>query len=155
MALPLLASGVRQVSEIAVMTPLSRTIAKRFWPGALTLVVKRSSTFPDFVCAGKATIAVRVPAHNVPRALARALGVPVIGTSANLSGAPSARSAQEAAIQLGKLVDLIIDGGDCTGGIESTIVDVTGAKPVILREGAIREEEIIRSLRNEKKGRLE
>lgn len=142
MALPLLASGIRQVSAVAVMTDLGRLLASRFWPGALTLVLYRVSSFPGYVNAGGDTIAVRVPRHHVPVRLARGLGVPVIGTSANISGQPSARTADEASRQLAGLVDVIIDCGSCHRGIESTVVNATGDRPVILRRGAISEEAI-------------
>jgi L-threonylcarbamoyladenylate synthase len=89
-------------------------------------------------------VAVRVPAHPVPIALIEGLGTPIVGTSANLSGKPSALSADEVHTQLGDNVDLIIDGGRCPGGRESTVVDVTMEPPVILREGAISIEELKR-----------
>ncbi|MEW6142980.1 MAG: L-threonylcarbamoyladenylate synthase [Chloroflexota bacterium] len=142
MALPLLASGIRQASATVDMTVLGRRLARRFWPGALTLVLHRAPGFPCYVSADKDTVAVRVPRHSVPVALARGLGVPVIGTSANLSGWPSARTADEAIRQLAGLVDVIIDRGPCRGGIESTVVDATGDRPVIMRLGAISEEAV-------------
>jgi len=142
MALPLLACGIRQASAVAVMTDLGRRLAKSFWPGALTLVLPRASGFPGYVSAGRDTVAVRVPRHRIPAALARGLGVPVIGTSANLSGQPSARTADEAIRQLAGLVDGIIDLGPCPGGIESTVVDATGDRPVVLRRGAVSDEAI-------------
>jgi L-threonylcarbamoyladenylate synthase len=86
-------------------------------------------------------VAVRIPAHPIPIALIEGLGTPIIGTSANLSGRPSPLTAEEVHSQLGDKVDLIIDGGRCPGQ-ESTIVDVTGETPVILRAGAISREEI-------------
>jgi len=147
MALPLLASGIRQVSKVAVITSLGWRLAKCFWPGVLTLVLNRVPEFPDYVCAGKGTIAVRVSRHVVPVKLARGLEVPLIGTSANLSGWPSARTGDEAMRQLAGLVDVIIDRGQCHGGIESTVVDATGDRPVILRRGAISEEAIISALK--------
>jgi L-threonylcarbamoyladenylate synthase len=82
-------------------------------------------------------VAVRVPAHPVPVALIEGVGVPIVGTSANLSGQPSLLTANEVGAQLGDKIDLVIDGGRCPGGRESTVVDVTGETPVVLREGAI------------------
>ena len=96
-----------------------------------------SVDYPDIVTAGGTTVAVRIPAHPVPIALVEGLGMPVLGTSANQSGKPSALTADEVYSQLGDKIDLVIDGGRCPGGRESTIVDVTGETPVILREGAI------------------
>ncbi len=87
-------------------------------------------------------MAIRIPAHPVPIALIKGLGTPIVGTSANLSGKPSPLTASEVYSQLGDKVDLIIDGGKCLGGKESTVVDVTGETPVLLREGAISRDEL-------------
>ena len=138
MALPLLLSSTLQISEVAEpVPPVAWLLAEKFLPGALTLVLRKSSLVPEIVTAGGITVAVRVPAHPVPVALALGLGVPISGTSANLSGKPSALTAEEVHSQFGDKIDLIIDGGQCLGGRESTIVDVTGEVPVVLREGAI------------------
>ena len=138
MAVPLLLAHAAQVNQVASeVPPVAWLLAEKFWPGALTLVLLKSSAVPDIVTAGGRTVAVRVPAHPVPVALIEGLGVPIVGTSANVSGRPSPCTAGEVRAQLGDRVDLIIDGGRCPGGIESTVVDVTGEKPVILREGAI------------------
>jgi L-threonylcarbamoyladenylate synthase len=138
MALPLLLSSTLQISEVAEpVPPVAWLLAEKFLPGALTLVLRKSSSVPEIVTAGGTTVAVRVPAHPVPVALALGLGSPVSGTSANLSGKPSALTAEEVRSQFGDKIDLVIDGGQCPGGRESTIVDVTGEVPVVLREGAI------------------
>ncbi|MDD5039207.1 MAG: L-threonylcarbamoyladenylate synthase, partial [Dehalococcoidales bacterium] len=133
-------------SEIAAVaesiTPLARLLIQCFLPGALTFVLPRSDSVPAFITAGGTTVAIRIPAHPVPIALVKGLGTPVVGTSANLSGKPSPLTAEEVYSQLDNKVDLVIDGGRCPGGRESTIVDVTGGTPVILREGAISREEI-------------
>ena len=137
-ALPLLI-GDRSPLEMVVRTvsPLANILIRRFWPGALTLVLPKGAALPDAVTGGGDTVAVRLPGHPVPRALAAALGVPVVGTSANLSGMPSALTADEVRAQLGDRVEIIIDGGRVTGGIESTVLDLTGTVPRILREGAV------------------
>lgn len=138
MALPLLLAHISQISEVAEPVPqIAWLLARNFLPGALTLVLPKSNSVPDFVTAGGETVAVRIPAHPIPVALIDALGAPVIGTSANLSGKPSALTADEVYSQFGNKIDLVIDGGKCPGGRESTIVDVTGETPVVLREGAI------------------
>jgi L-threonylcarbamoyladenylate synthase len=124
--------------------PLAWRLARRFLPGALTMVLPSSSSVPDIITAGSGTVAVRVPRHPVPVALIRGLGAPVVGTSANLSGRPSALTAPEVSAQFGERIDLIIDGGRCPGGRESTVVDLTGRTPVVLREGAISREELER-----------
>ena len=142
-AFPILLADKSQIAEVAkVVPPLAWRLADKFWPGALTIVLLKSESIPDIVTGGGKTIAVRIADHPVPIALVRGLGVPIVGTSANLSGSPSALTAEEARDQLGDRVDLIIDGGRCPGGRESTIVDLTGETPLILRQGAIPLEEI-------------
>ncbi len=143
MALPLLLADTSQISEVAnYVTPIAWLLARNFLPGALTLVLFKSSSVPDIITAGGTTVAVRVPAHPVPVALAQGLGTSIVGTSANLSGKPSSLTADEVNSQFGDNIDLVIDGGRCPGGKESTIVDVTGETPVILREGAISREKL-------------
>jgi L-threonylcarbamoyladenylate synthase len=143
MALPLLLAETSWISEVAVSVPeIAWSLVEAFMPGALTLVLTKSDIVPDIISSGSDTIAVRIPAHPVAIALIAGLGTPLVGTSANLSGKPSPLTAEEVYSQLGNSVDLIIDGGRCPGGVESTVVDVTGEKPVILREGAITGEEL-------------
>jgi len=138
MPLSLLLAHLSQISEVAEpVPPVAWLLAESFLPGALTLVLHKSKLVPDIVTAGGTTIAVRIPAHPVPLALVGGLGEPISGTSANLSGKPSALTADEVYSQFGDKIDLVIDGGRCPGGRESTIVDVTGEAPVVLREGAI------------------
>ena len=138
MPLPLLLAGTSHIGEFAYPVPeIAWLLARNFLPGALTLVLPRSKLVPDFITAGGTTVAVRVPAHPVPVALVMGLGNPVVGTSANLSGKPSSLTAGEVRSQFGNKIDLVIDGGRCPGGKESTIVDVTGGVPVVTREGAI------------------
>ena len=140
MALPLLLSDTSQISEVAEpVPPIAWLLADSFLPGALTIVLSKSHSVLDIVTGGGNTVAVRIPAHPIPVALAKELG-PIVGTSANLSGKPSALMADEVSRQFGDKIDLVIDGGRCPGGRESTIVDVTGEKPIILREGAISRE---------------
>jgi len=143
MALPLLLSHTSQINEVAEFVPqVACLLADKFLPGALTIVLYKAKSVLDIITAGGKTVAVRVPAHPVPVALAQGLGAPVVGTSANLSGKPSALNAGEVYSQFGDSIDLVIDGGRCPGGKESTIVDVTGGVPVVLREGAISMEEL-------------
>ena len=140
--LPILVADMAQMAEVAgVLPPVARKLADSFLPGALTLVLPRSERVPD-VITGSKTVAVRIPAHPVAIALIRGLGSPIVGTSANLSGRPSALTAEEVYSQFGDRLGLVIDGGRCPGGRESTIVDVTGAKPRVLREGAISRQQL-------------
>ena len=142
-ALPLLLACTSQISEVAEPVPqIAWLLAKKFLPGALTLVLHKSNSVPNIITAGDITVAVRIPAHPIPVALVEGLGAPIVGTSANLSGKPSALTADEVYSQFGDKIDLVIDGGKCPGGRESTIVDVTEETPVILREGAITGEEL-------------
>jgi L-threonylcarbamoyladenylate synthase len=146
MPLPLLLAHVSQIEDVArPVTPLARLLVEKFLPGALTLVLLKSRSIPDIVTAGRTTVAVRIPAHPVPVALVEGLGAPILGTSANLSGRPSALTAGEVSAQLGGKVDLVIDGGRCPGGRESTIVDVTGEVPIVLREGALSVRELVQA----------
>lgn len=117
-------------------TPLAQTLASKFWPGPLLLLLKptasgRLLTFPEYP-----TIAIRVPAHAVARALIEASGVPWIYTSANKSGKPAKLNAADVAAELGGEIDMIIDGGSCPEG-DPTLVDATGEKPRIIRQGVI------------------
>ena len=143
MALPLLLARTSQINDVAEpVPPVAWLLADQFLPGALTIVLHKSSSVPDIITAGGLTVAVRIPDHPVPVALAEGLGMPIVGTSANLSGKPSVLTADEVYSQFGEKIDLVIDGGRCPGGRESTIVDVTGETPVVLREGAISKEEL-------------
>jgi L-threonylcarbamoyladenylate synthase len=136
--LPLLLAEKSDLLKVAdVVTEIAWQLVERFLPGGLTLVLKRSPWVPDTVTAGGDTVAVRIPAHPVPIALIRGLGTPIVGTSANLSGRPSPVTAEEVHQQLGHAVDLVIDGGRSPGGTESTVLDVSGKVPVLIREGAI------------------
>ena len=145
MALPLLLADYYQLADLAKsISPLAMQLVHSYWPGALTLVLPAISGVPDIVTAGGKTVAVRIPAYPVPIALAKGLKMPIVGTSANLSGKPSPLTAEEVFAQLGDRVDFIIDGGRCPGGKESTIIDVSGARPVLVREGVIPRGEIER-----------
>ena len=135
---PLLLSSVEDLSLVSDQTGgLARALAEAFWPGALTLVVRCRPDIPSLVNGWGATVAVRVPDHPVPRQLAAALSAPITGTSANIAGGLNPITAQEVADQLDGRIDLIIDRGSCPGAQPSTIVDISGGSPAILREGVI------------------
>jgi len=143
--LPVLVADATQVAAVAgSVSGVAEHLMRCFWPGGLTLVLPKGALLPDSVTAGSNKVAVRIPNHVVPLAIIRRLGIPIIGTSANVSDSPSAVTAQEVEQQLGGQVDLIIDRGRCPGGLESTVVDVTGETPVVLRRGIIPEDEIKR-----------
>jgi len=143
MALPLLLADASQLTEVAEpVPPIAFDLIHTFLPGALTIVLHKSKSVPDIITAGGKTIAIRIPDHPTPIALIRGVGSPIIGTSANLSGRPSPLTAPEVHSQFGDKIDLVIDGGRCSAGRQSTIVDLTGDTPVVLREGAISIEEL-------------
>lgn len=112
-------------------------LAERFWPGPLTLVVPKGLAVPEIVTAGGNTVAVRCPNHPVARALIEAAGVPVAAPSANRSTELSPTRAEHVVKSLNGRIDFVLDGGPCSGGIESTVVDVTGSVPRVLRPGLI------------------
>lgn len=142
-ALPVLLADVAQLDQYARdVPPAARRLVSRFWPGALTVVLRRSERVPSLVAGGGPTVALRIPNHPVPRALVRAVGVPIVGTSANTHGMPSPVTAQLAVYDLGDRVDLVLDGGRVPGGRESTVVDVTSQSPRVVRQGAIPAKEI-------------
>lgn len=126
----------------AWISPLARGLAQRWWPGPLTLVLEADPQLPRITTGGLATVAVRVPAHPVALALLRAAGVPVAAPSANRSGRPSPTTAEHVMDDLGGAVDVVVDGGPCDVGVESTVVDARGEVPVILREGAVSREDL-------------
>jgi L-threonylcarbamoyladenylate synthase len=145
LALTLLLADIAQIKVVGDDIPkLAWELAERYMPGALTIVIKKSAAVSDIISGKRGTVAVRVPNHPVPIALIRGLGSPVTGTSANLSGAPDPSTAEEVQKQLGSRVDMIIDGGRCPIGISSTILDLTTDPPTILREGAIKQDELAR-----------
>lgn len=117
-------------------------LAERFWPGPLTLVVRRSPRVPLAVTGGLETVALRVPAHPTALALLEAFGGGVAAPSANRFGSISPTTARHVREELGDRVELVVDGGACHVGVESTIVDVTGAEPRILRPGGITREDL-------------
>jgi L-threonylcarbamoyladenylate synthase len=112
-------------------------LADRFWPGPLTIVCPRATYLPPALTGGRDTVGVRQPNAPVALGLCRALGMPLVGTSANLHGMPAPVIASQVALDLGDAVDLILDGGRCPVGRPSTVIDVTRTPPVILRAGAI------------------
>jgi L-threonylcarbamoyladenylate synthase len=134
---PLLIADVNQLTALAEPIPqIAWFLARQFWPGGLTLVLQRRHSASAYPASGP-TVAVRVPNHPACLALIRGLGNPITGTSANISGQPAVLTTEEVRQQLGEKVDLIINGGKCPGGKESTIVDITHEPPVILRQGII------------------
>jgi len=147
---PLIAH-VPNLSDVALhgrLSPLAERLGRAFWPGPMTLVLPRAEGSPicDLATAGLATVALRVPAHPVARALLEAAGCPVAAPSANLSGHVSPTQARHVAEDLAAVDVLILDGGASHVGLESTVVDATGDVPVILRPGGVAQAEIAAAL---------
>ena len=134
----LLLADATQAPSIGQWPPAAASLAAAFWPGGLTFIVPQRPDVPlaATLTGGAATIGLRVPNHDAPRALAAALG-PFPTTSANISGVPEARDAAAIVAQLGDAIALVLDGGPAHGGPASTIVDCTVEPPRILRAGAI------------------
>ena len=119
------------------VTPAAQNLARKFWPGPLTLVLCRAACVSDTVTGGQDTVGLRVPSHPVAHLLLEKFGGGIAAPSANRFGHVSATTAQHVKQELGDSVDLVLDGGQSEVGIESTIVDVTGERPVLLRPGHI------------------
>jgi L-threonylcarbamoyladenylate synthase len=137
-ALPLIAADSAQViAHLGPLSPLAASLAARFWPGPLTLLVAAVPSLAPDVTGGTGAVGVRVPAHDVARAVCAACGHPVTATSANRSGEPATADPDAVERTLGDGLDLLLDAGIAPGGAPSTIVDVTAAEPRLVRAGAI------------------
>ncbi len=135
---------VGQLAQVAShVPPAARKLALAFWAGPLTLIVPKKPVIPDVVTAGLPSVAVRVPAHRVARALMEAAGVPVAAPSANRFSRPSPTRAAHVIDDLGGRIDLVLDGGPTPIGVESTIVDCTVTPPVLRRPGGITREQLL------------
>lgn len=137
--IPVLLSDASHLEASAIVTPAARTLAERFWPGPLSIVL---------AAPRRGSIAFRVPDSDVARRLIAASGGGLPVTSANLSGQPDARTAEEVLAQLDGRIALVLDGGRTPGGVPSTVVDCSGPDVRILREGAVSAAEIERALRD-------
>jgi L-threonylcarbamoyladenylate synthase len=131
-AIPILVSQVEDLARVARTVPVvAWELVERFWPGGLTLVLPRVERVPPIVTAGGGTVAIRCPDHSIPLALMNAIGVPLAATTA-----------REVAIQLAGRIPLIIDGGECPGGVSSTVVDLSVTPPRLLRAGPISDDDL-------------
>ena len=124
----------------AWVSPLAQRLADTWWPGPLTMVLEADPALPAVTTGGLATVAIRIPRHPVALALLRAAATPLAAPSANRSGRPSPTTAQHVLDDLGSAVDLVVAGGPCTLGVESTVVDARGEAPIVLREGSVTRE---------------
>jgi L-threonylcarbamoyladenylate synthase len=140
--------GLAEAEEYGLLNATARRLAEAFWPGPLSLVLKRRSTcgIADLATAGLDTIALRAPAHPVAQTLLAEARLPVAAPSANRSGRVSPTTAAHVEVELGDRPSVILDGGPCPRGIESTVVSVAGERPALLRPGAVPREAIERVL---------
>ncbi len=140
-------SNTDMLSEIVEEVPKSaKLLAEKFWPGPLTIIMKKNSNIPQVTSANLPSVAVRFPAHPVAREIIEKAGIPLAAPSANLSGSPSPTTFEHCVHDLTGRVDAIIDGGASSVGVESTIVSLTGEKPVLLRPGYVTYEELCETL---------
>ena len=132
----------------AEITAVAAELMNRYWPGPLTLVFSAKAGVLPELTAGTGTIGLRVPGSVLARDLIGFIGRALTGTSANLSGRPSPRTARETAEELGDVVDIVLDGGETTGGTASTVIDVTAGMPRVIREGAVPGRDILARYKN-------
>lgn len=135
--LSLLVSGADAFKYWDNPPDIAYALAERFWPGPLTMVSRRSALVPDIVCAGGETVGLRCPRHDVTLSIIKTVGLPLAAPSANISGRPSSKEAQEVMNYLGGRIDAVVDGGRCATGVESTVLDLTMPTPVIVRQGGL------------------
>jgi tRNA threonylcarbamoyl adenosine modification protein (Sua5/YciO/YrdC/YwlC family) len=149
--LSLLIESVDQAADLAWPVPeIFYLLARRFWPGPLTIIVKADPKLPLKVTANTGNVALRVPAAEIPLAIIRSSGLPITATSANLHGEVECSTAIQVRDQLGDCLSIIVDGGQVPGVMPSTIVDLTGdGSWRLLRQGAIPEEQIVELLGRE------
>lgn len=136
--MPLIIGNKDLLSVVAEsINRIALSFIERFWPGPLTLILPAKENLSEYITAGTGKVAVRIPGESFALSLAKTANFPIIATSANLSGMPPAQNAEAVIRFFGDKIDLIFDGGSTTGGLPSTIVEVTGDEITILREGAI------------------
>lgn len=142
--IPLLLADAADIDLVCRdVPPVARELAAHFWPGGLSLVLRRAPAVPDAVTAGGPTVAVRVPDQALVRQICRRLGAPLAATSANLHGQPPPVTAGEVRAMLAGRLPLILDGGLAPGGIPSTVLDLTTSPPAIVRPGPITAAELV------------
>lgn len=138
-----------QLEDLCTVPPLARPLIDAFWPGPLTMLFPRKPVIPPEVTAGLPTVAIRMPSHPVALAMLKACGLPVAAPSANSSGRPSPTTAAHVLEDMDGKIPLILDGGACDVGLESTVLDLCHDQPTILRPGGITKEMLESVLRQE------
>jgi L-threonylcarbamoyladenylate synthase len=144
--IPILVSSLNKARKVAVFTAGTLKITKKFWPGPLTIVLKKKRIMPRFFGGSSERVGLRIPNHPLTLSLIKICGGYLVGTSANISGSQPPKTALEALEQLKNKVGLILDGGETRLGVSSTVLDFAAGKPKILREGAITEREILNTI---------
>lgn len=144
--LPVLAYSIEDAMKIAEFNDKALKIAKAFWPGPVTLVLPKKPSLPDIVTCNLKSVGVRVPDHRVALELMRLSNGLLIGTSANKTGETPPKTAEEAIRQIGEKVDIILDAGRVPLGIPSTVIDLTLETPIVVREGPIKLDSILKVL---------
>ena len=145
-AIPLIAGSLEQARDAGEFSDVHLRLAKSFWPGPLTIVLPAAAVIARELLGAGSTVALRVPAHPTAQALAARHGFCITSTSANRSGELAATTAQQVSNELMTGIDLVLDGGPSPGGAPSTIVDVTGDRPRLVRAGAIAWDRVLESL---------
>ena len=136
-------ASIKEVKPLVIDIPyVFELLARKYWPGPLTLIMKKSDIIPDNVTAGLKTVAIRMPAHPAALSLIQAFGSPIAAPSANPSGRPSPTKASHVLHDISGKIPYILDGGDCEVGIESTVLDISESIPKILRPGFVTYEEL-------------
>ena len=143
-------SRPEEAEPLCEVTETARTLMKAFCPGPLTMLMKRKSCISDVVTAGLPSVAIRIPSHPVAHRLLEVCGVPVAAPSANTSGKPSPTTAQHVVDDLHGKLPLILDGGECQVGLESTVIDLTAPIPTVLRPGGVTTEMLLTVLKEVK-----
>lgn len=139
-------ASLKMAERIAKISAQAEKLFATFCPGALTIILPKNKIVPDFVTCGRSSVGIRFPANDVALNLIKLSGTPIAAPSANLSGKNPPKTAQEVFDNLSGRVEIILDGGACTFGISSTIIDLTTKEPQILRHGAIAAEKILEVL---------
>ena len=144
----ILIPSLEHLDQYVIHVPeIGHRLINEFWPGGLTLIFEAKPHLPRELTAGTGKIGVRLSSHPIPTALAQAVGAPITGTSANISGQPACSSAKAVLQHLGDKVDVILDGGETAGGKGSTVLDVTMDPPVVVREGMVGRESLEKYLK--------
>ncbi len=141
MAIPLIIAEPNDINKWAINIPeITWDLTKHFWPGALTIILERNPKIPHYLGGDPNTIGFRVSNHLVPTSIARSLGVPITGTSANRSGGPNLETIKSMKTEFGDKIDMIVEKGEKPRGLSSTVIDLTKKCPRILRNGEIPKE---------------